>query len=146
MLDTNMISYIAKGSSVAARNKLSALTDNEVASISVITEAEIWYGLAKRPNATALSKVMQGLLARLRVLPWGHDEAKSYGDLRAKLEAAGTTLGHMDLLIAAHARAVGATVVTNDNAFKHADLPLVNWATDLPEPKPKRNIVIFGEL
>jgi hypothetical protein len=54
----------------------------------------------------------------------------------------------MDLLIAAHARAVGATVVTNDNAFKHADLPLVNWATDLPEPKPKpkRNIVIFGDL
>jgi tRNA(fMet)-specific endonuclease VapC len=120
MLDTNMVSYIA-------------MKDDEVACISAITEAEICYGLAKRPDATALRSVMEGFLARLRVLPWGRDEAQSYGELRAKLEASGATLGHMDMLIAAHAVSMDAVLVTNDKAFAQVDQlsATVNWATDL---------------
>jgi tRNA(fMet)-specific endonuclease VapC len=133
MLDTNMVSYIAKGNSSAARIRLTTLRDDEVVCISAITEAEIHYGLAKRPDATALRSVMKGLLARLRVLPWGRNEAQSYGELRAKLEASGRTLGQMDMLIAAHAVAMDAVLVTRDAAFQQVEAlrPVVDWATDL---------------
>jgi tRNA(fMet)-specific endonuclease VapC len=133
LLDTNMVSYIARGRSVLARIRLNELKDNEIACISAITEAEIRYGLAKRPEATALKTVMEVFLARLRVLPWSRDEAQSYGELRARLEISGTTLGHMDMLIAAHAVSIGAVLVTNDNAFAQVDqlYATINWATDL---------------
>ncbi len=91
------------------------------------------YGLAKRPEATALKFLLESLLASIRVLPWGRDEAETYGRLRAKLEANGKTLGNMDMMIAAHAIASNATLVTNDLAFHRInDLRTpVNWATDL---------------
>jgi uncharacterized protein with PIN domain len=63
MLDTNMVSYIARGRSSAARTRLAALKDDEVACISASTEAEICYGLAKRPDATALRSVRAFSLA-----------------------------------------------------------------------------------
>jgi len=133
MLDTNMVSYIARGHSLAARTRLAALKDDEVACISAITEGEIRYGLAKRPDATAVKTAMEGAIARLRVLPWGRHEAQAYGELRAKLEASGTTLGGMDMLIAAHAVAMGAVLVTNDKAFGQVDAlhASANWATDI---------------
>jgi len=133
MLDTNMVSYIARGRSSAARNRLAGLKDDEVACISAITEGEIHYGLSKRPEATAVKSAMEGALARLRILPWGRDEAQAYGVLRAKLEASGTILGNMDMLIAAHAISIGAVLVTNDKAFAQVDElhASVNWATDL---------------
>jgi tRNA(fMet)-specific endonuclease VapC len=133
MLDTNMVSYIAKGHSKAARARMLNLEKDVVVCLSVITEAEIRYGLAKRPEATALRERMEWFLAAVKVLPWGRDEAKVYGELRAKLESAGKTLENMDLQIAAHAIAAGATLVTNDKAFAQVDdlHATVNWATDL---------------
>lgn len=133
MLDTNMVSYIVKGRSPAARARLLALKDDEVAAISTITEAEIRYGLAKRPEATALQNLMDGFLASIQVLPWDRDEADTYGRVRAKLEKNGISLGSMDMMIAAHASATGAVLVTNDKAFSQVeDLhATVNWATDL---------------
>jgi tRNA(fMet)-specific endonuclease VapC len=133
LLDTNTVSYIAKGNSPAARARLEALGAGEQVCISSITEAELRYGLAKRPAALALRSAVEGLRLKLNVLPWGSKEAAAYGALRAKLEAAGIPLSQLDLQIAAHAIAVGAVLVTNDKAFKHvADLgETVNWATDV---------------
>jgi len=133
MLDTNMVSYIAKGRSKAARSRMLNLEKDEVVCLSVITEAEIRYGLAKRPDATALRERMEWFLAAVQVLPWGREEAKAYGALRAKLESAGKTLGNMDMQIAAHAIAAGAVLVTNDQALGQVDElhAMVNWATDL---------------
>ncbi len=133
MLDTNMVSYIARGRSFAARTRLLGLNDDEIGCISTITEAEIRYGLAKRPEATALKVLMEGFLTRIRILPWGREEAQVYGVMRAKLEASGVPLGNMDMMIAAHSVAADAILVTNDNAFGQVDglhAP-VNWATDL---------------
>lgn len=133
LIDTNTVSHIVKGRSPAARARLAALREGEIACISSITEAEIRYGVAKIPDAHALRAAIEGFLARIRILPWGHEEAVAYGELRARLEAAGKTLGNMDMLIAAHAIAVGAVLVTNDKAFSHLRglHSLVRWATDL---------------
>jgi tRNA(fMet)-specific endonuclease VapC len=62
MLDTNMVSYIVKGHSQAARARMLNMEDNEVVCLSAITEAEIRYGLAKRPEATALRERMEWFL------------------------------------------------------------------------------------
>jgi tRNA(fMet)-specific endonuclease VapC len=133
MLDTNTVSYIAKGHSKAARARMLNLEEDEVVCLSVITEAEIRYGLAKRPEAVALRERMEWFLAAVKVLPWGRDEARAYGVLRANLESSGKTLENMDMLIAAHAIAIGAVLVTNDKAFAQVeDLHATeNWATDL---------------
>jgi tRNA(fMet)-specific endonuclease VapC len=133
MLDTNMVSYIAKGRSKAARARMLTQNKDEIACISAITEAEIRFGLAKRPEAVALRERMEWFLAAIRILPWGSEEAKAYGALRARLESIGKSLGNMDLQIAAHAVAAGATLVTNDKAFAHVvELQArANWATDL---------------
>jgi tRNA(fMet)-specific endonuclease VapC len=133
MLDTNMVSYIVKGRSRVARARLLALQGDDIACVSSITEAEIRYGLARRPEATALKTLMDGFLASVQVLAWGRDEAKAYGRLRAGFEKSGTVLGNMDMLIAAHAVAIGAVLVTNDKTFSRVDglRATQNWATDL---------------
>ena len=133
MLDTNMVSYIVKGRSLAASARLLALRDDEIATLSAITVAEIRYGLAKKPDATTLKSLMDAFLASVRVLPWGREEAEAYGRVRAKLEKNGVSLGNMDMMIAAHAIVTGATLVTNDNAFAQVDelAATANWATDL---------------
>jgi tRNA(fMet)-specific endonuclease VapC len=135
MLDTNMVSYIAKGRSRAGRIRMLNLEKDETVCLSVITEAEIRYGLAKRPEATALHERMEWFLAAVKVLPWGRDEARAYGALRAKLESNGRILENMDMQIAAHAIATGAILVTTDEAFANVDdfRGIVNWATDLNE-------------
>ncbi len=133
MLDTNMISYIVRGRSLIASARLLALKADEVACVSTITEAEIRYGLSKKPEATALKALMEGFLASVQVLSWGRDEAEAYGRIRAKLEKSGMSLGNMDMMIAAHAVVTGAVMVTNDKAFGQVDElnAIVNWATDI---------------
>ena len=134
MLDTNTISYIVKGKSPAARGRLAGLGTDESACISIVTEFELEFGLAKNPNAEDLRHALRGFLARMKVLPLASPEARAYGQLRVKQEAAGRPLESMDMLIAAHAIAVGAILVTRDAVFNHVpDLfGRENWATDLP--------------
>ncbi len=133
LLDTNMVTYIVRGRSIAARRKLASLGEHEVACISAITEAEMRYGIAKKPQAHVVQAAIEGFLARAKILPWGSAEAAAYGILRAQQEAAGKTLDALDMLIAAQAFSTGATVVTNDRAFSQIPgiRPPVNWATDL---------------
>ena len=131
MLDTNIVSDIVKGRSLAARAKLANLQRGEIACILVITEAELQYGLAKMPEAAAIRSVVESFISKIQVLPWGREEALTYGALRAKQEAAGKPLGNLDMLIAAHAISVGAILVTNDKGFfQLADLPsTLDWST-----------------
>jgi tRNA(fMet)-specific endonuclease VapC len=132
LLDTNKVGYIVTGKSRAARETMTALTHDDMGCISTISEAEIQYGLAKRPNATEFRSLMDGFLASVRILPSNRDEAYHYGLVRATLQNAGTPLGGLDM-IAAHAVAIGAVLVTNDKAFGHVEdlYATVNWATDL---------------
>jgi tRNA(fMet)-specific endonuclease VapC len=135
LLDTNMFSYIAKGNSPAARREWLRLSqDRETAvCISVITEAEVRYGMAKHALSRERADAIEGLLANLQILPWGSEEAASYAQTRAQLERTGVTLSAMDMLIAAQAVVAGAVLVTRDKIFEQVpDLhATVNWATDL---------------
>jgi len=133
MLDTNQVSYIVNGSSVAARVRLEQLHPNEIACISAVTEGELFYGLAKKPHASRLRTSLEGFLAGIEVLPWDRAEAAVYGLLRARQEVTGKMLEPMDMLIAAHAITSGSILVSRDKAFQQVSfLPgLANWATDL---------------
>lgn len=133
LLDTNSVAYLIDGRSTAVRK--SYLENRAYASIaiSVITEAETLYGLAKKPEATRLRAAFEHFCSSVPVLKWDSHAAQIYGNLRARLSAAGRRLEAMDLLIASHAIAVGATLVTRDAAFSQLSdvLTVVNWATDI---------------
>jgi tRNA(fMet)-specific endonuclease VapC len=135
LLDTSMFSYIAKGNSPAARREWLRLSQDREAAvcISVITEAEVRYGLAKHLPSRERTNAIKGMLTQLQILPWGSAEAAAYAQTRTQLESKGVTLSVMDMLIASQAIAAGAILVTRDRIFEsipalHAT---VNWATDL---------------
>lgn len=134
MLDTNMASYIIKGHPPQARTRLIALPIDHIV-ISVVTQAELLYGLARKGHPAALTRLIQEFLLRVRVLPWDSNAALAYGDLRASCTAAGITLGALDMMIAAHAIAEKATLVTHDKAFSLIPsglLCLENWIDSAP--------------
>jgi tRNA(fMet)-specific endonuclease VapC len=116
LLDTHTASFIIRGSSEALLQRLQSRAVAAVA-ISCVTEAELLYGLARKPGATALAAAVNVFLRHVQSLPWDSLCTARYGTLRAQLEAAGTPLGNLDTLIAAHALAIGATLVTHDIAF-----------------------------
>ena len=96
--------------------------------ISVITEAELYYGLAKRPEAKRFQLVVEEFLKRVDVLPWDSAIVKSYGFIRAEMESQGKTLAPLDMMIAAHALSVDAVLVTNDKAFYQVGgLTIEDW-------------------
>lgn len=126
MLDTNTVSDFVKGHARVDEHVMA--TPMPAICISVITEAELLYGLARRPEAKRLHHTVGELLKRLDVLPWNRSVARCYGALRADLARRGATLGALDLLIAAHALATDATLVTHDRAFVYVDaLTTQDW-------------------
>lgn len=116
MLDTNTVSHILKGNPRALENLSRAPMANVC--ISVITEGELRFGIAKRPEATRLQRIVGEFLQRVAVEPWESSTADTYGRLRASLEASGKVVGALDLLIAAHALDLNVTLVTNDAGFR----------------------------
>jgi tRNA(fMet)-specific endonuclease VapC len=133
MLDTNTVSYIVKGKSPAARARLAAVGTDEAACISIVTEFELEFGLAKNPNAGNLRDALRWFMARIQILPLGSAEARAYGRLRVQQETAGRPLESMDMLIAAHAIAVRAILVTRDGVFSYVPdlVGRENWTSDL---------------
>ena len=126
MLDTNTVSSVLKGqSNVVAR--LATTTPDRIC-LSVITEAELLYGVAKRPEARKLRVAVDELLAAIEVLAWNSASARRHATIRAELERRGRPLGALDLLIAAHAVQHDAVLVTNDRAFSAVSgLRLEDW-------------------
>ncbi|MCG8374975.1 MAG: type II toxin-antitoxin system VapC family toxin [Chlorobiales bacterium] len=128
MLDTNIASHVIKGDIPEIRERLVSVPMQNVV-ISSVTQAELLYGLAKRSYPKGLSARIHEFLIRVDILPWSHDAATVYGDLRARYEAAGITLSPLDMMIAAHANAVDAILVTRDKAFSRIPegLRIENW-------------------
>lgn len=111
MLETDIASYVIRRRPTALLERFSREADHLC--VSVITEAELRFGVEKR-QSDALNQAVDAFLARLRVFEWDREAAVAYGRLRARLDALGRPIGNMDLMIAAHAMAKGLTVVTNN--------------------------------
>jgi tRNA(fMet)-specific endonuclease VapC len=128
LLDTNTVSYIIKGNRPRVRERLLRVAMAEVG-ISVITEAELLFGLARRPDATKLKAVVEEFLLRVEVLPWDSEAAQQYARIHAALEGSGEPMGNLDLMIAAQALATGFVLVSSDTVFRRVKgLKIEDWS------------------
>ena len=130
MLDTNAVTAIIKDRA----KTLSAILNERPSCISVITEAELRFGLARRAVNTELRRIVENYLASVDILPWTSASAQRYGLLRAELDMLGKPLASMDLLIASQAMAEDCTLVSADRAFTQVPgLRLLDWSTSTHE-------------
>ena len=127
MLDTNAASEAIRGHP-AFDARLQSLPPGRWC-ISAVTCSELRYGVARRPEAARLHRLVGEFLRVAPVLPWDAEAANRHGALRADMKARGKPIGDFDEMIAAHALATGAVVVT-DNIQHFARVPglvLENW-------------------
>jgi len=130
LLDTNICIYIAKHNPPAVRERFSRHTAGELA-MSVITLGELRHG-AEKSNAREKALTTLGQLeACIDVAPLGESVGQHYGQIRSALEKVGQLIGNNDLWIAAHARAEGWILVTNnEREFSRVEgLEVENWVT-----------------
>ena len=120
LLDTHVISQIMQGRDAKLLARLAKLPVGQVA-ISSVTLAEIEYGIQRRGQSMALRNALTQVLLHMDVLPWDAIAATCYGELCSHLEAQGINLSDFDMMIAAHAVALKATLVSRDKAF--ANIP-----------------------
>ncbi len=130
LLDTDITSYAIKRRSPALQQKLTALPPS-AAGISVITRAELLYGLKRLPGEHQLHIAVQRFLKIIPVVPWDEGAATWYAEIKHQLHTEGQPIGDMDMMIAAQALSSGSILVTNNvRHFERIAAPLVieNWA------------------
>lgn len=129
MLDTDTASYIIKGRAPGIEAKLTALVPADVC-ISVVTRAELLYGLRRLAPGHLLHVSVREFLRVVRSLAWHEEAADHYANIRHQLVTTGQPIGEMDMMIAAHAVARSAVLVTNNTShFQRIAAPLMmaNW-------------------
>ena len=128
MLDTNIIAYAKNNRPESVLRRLKQYQPEDMC-ISAITMAELEFGVcnSSRPDQNRLALLL--FLSRIAVLPFDAEAAREYGDIRADLTKKGTLIGANDLLIAAHARSLGLTLITNNTReFDRVEnLRVENW-------------------
>lgn len=131
LLDTNICIYIAKQKPEPVMERFRRLRPGEVG-MSVITHLELTFGAYKSRRPDASLQRIRELEHLIPVLPLDASVSSHYGRLRAELESRGSPIGAYDLLIAAHALALGLTLVTNNvrEFSRVAALKIENWAKE----------------
>lgn len=127
LLDTNAAGYLLCKAPphLSARFESSYLSQS---AISVVTEAELLFGLAGRPQAHTLAASIHELLRKIVILPWSSDSASIYAEIRADLESNGQPMEDLDIMIAAETLVQNAILVTNDPAFRRIGrLRIEDW-------------------
>ncbi len=127
LLDTNIVIYVIKRKPLPVLEVFNRHAGHMT--ISSITLAELIYGAEKSNRVSENLRVVEDFASRLEVLPYGSKAAGHYGSIRAALEKIGQPIGINDLHIAAHARAEGLTLVTN-NLSEFSKVPALqfeNW-------------------
>jgi tRNA(fMet)-specific endonuclease VapC len=124
LLDTSVCVSLIRG-----RSASSALPPSETCIVSVITAAELEVGVLRSGRPREQRRAVGGLLACFTVLPFESTAVADYGEIRVELEKSGAVIAPLDLLIAAHARSLGATIVTgNVGEFKRVKgLRVLTW-------------------
>lgn len=127
MLDTNIVSDLVRSPQGDVMRHIVRVGPDAVC-VSIITAAELRYGCARKGSAMLLANV-EAILGSIQVLAFDVPADAEYGRIRAELEAAGNPIGPNDLLIAAHAYALGAVMVTANTAefTRVRGLLVENW-------------------
>lgn len=135
LLDTNIVSDLVRNPQGQVTERIRELGEEQVCT-SVIVAAELRYGVAKKGSAR-LAAQLEAVLRVLDVLAFEPPADTTYGVLRTRLERVGQPIGANDLLIAAHAVALGHTIVTdNEREFSRVEsLSCENWLRQ-PQPEP----------
>lgn len=128
MLDTNIIIYAKSNNPETVLRKFRKYSPGDLC-ISVITFAELEYGVEKSLNPVRNRMALLTFLSNIKILPFEADAALEYGLIRSSLEKKGKLIGANDMLIAAHAKAAGLTLITNNTReFERVEgLNLENW-------------------
>ena len=128
MLDTNIIAYIRNQHPETVLRQFEKYQPEDLC-ISVITMAELEYGIFRSSKPDQNRQALLMLLSRIQIIPFDIDAAKEYGRIRDDLTKKGTLIGANDLLIAAHACAMGLTLITNNiREFERVEgLKTENW-------------------
>jgi|HubBroStandDraft_1064217.scaffolds.fasta_scaffold129975_3 tRNA(fMet)-specific endonuclease VapC len=127
LLDTNTVSYYIADNPPRVRGNLTRVNFQSTA-VSTITEAELRYGVARKPGAMRRRTSVESFLADVLILPWDSAAARTYAELRARQEGKGRSLSVEDLMIAAHALSLDLTLVTHDSVFTFVDgLKTEDW-------------------
>jgi len=128
LLDTNICIYIQRQRPAEVFARFRKMQPGDAA-ISVVTWGELCYGAAKSRQRERAQQLLDEFITLVPVLPMPVDTAQAYGTIRALLESKGTPIGNNDLWIAAHAKAAGMTVVTNnEKEFRRVPgLKVQNW-------------------
>jgi len=113
MLDTNICIYLIKNRPLEVREKFNQYEVGEIA-ISSISVSELYYGVEKSKHVEKNRQALALLLAPLNILNYDEKASIAYGNIRSSLEAKGTVIGSLDMLIAAHAKSMNITLVTNN--------------------------------
>jgi tRNA(fMet)-specific endonuclease VapC len=126
MLDTNIVSHLLR-QHPSVTQRVSSVPMASLC-LSAITEAELLFGLAKRPANKDLHRAVHELLIRVESVAWGSAAAQSYGKARVWMVQSGKTLAPLDLLIASHAISMDVVLVSNDHAIGQlAGLQTQDW-------------------
>ena len=130
LLDTNICIYIIKRQPPAVLERFAGFAIGDVG-ISVVTLAELEYGVSKSRDVKRNRHALDQFIEPLEVARFDRDAAVIYGTIRAALEQKGQPIGSMDLLIAAHARSLDVCLVTNNESeFKRVPgLRIENWVS-----------------
>jgi tRNA(fMet)-specific endonuclease VapC len=129
MLDTNICIYLIKQQPPKVLKHFKAHTVGDIG-LSSITLAELRYGVSKSRHIEKNQQALDEFILPLEIADFEEKAAQEYGVIRAELERAGRPIGSMDMLIGAHAHALGVTLVTNNTKeFKQIKkLKIVDWS------------------
>jgi tRNA(fMet)-specific endonuclease VapC len=131
LLDTNICIYIAKRNPPAVRERFSAHGIRELA-MSVVTYSELRFGAEKSQARDRALETIRQLGERMAICALPAQAGEHYGEIRAHLQRTGQPIGNNDLWIAAHARAEGWILVSNNEAefLRVPGLAVENWARE----------------
>ena len=127
MLDTNICIYVINEGDESVRERFEEHAP-EIC-ISSITYAELCYGVVNSTHIERNTRELDVFRLDLEILPFGEDAGMHYAEIRRALRRRGTPIGANDLLLAAHARSLGAMLVTNNRSEfdRVPELRVENW-------------------
>lgn len=129
MLDTDTVSNLIRGRTPKLDARIAAVPPKQLC-VSAVTRGELLYGLMLKEGAHRLARLVDAVLIRVQCLSWDEAAATHFASIAASLHKAGAPIGSMDAMIAGHASAIGAVMVTHNvrHFTRVAGLKVEDWS------------------